>query len=47
MANQSKWQRLPTEGINPATRDIDTMPLADVDRADDRGQPVRARRRGA
>ena len=30
MANQSKWQRLPTEGINSATRDIDRIPLPDV-----------------
>jgi len=30
MANQSKWQRLPTEGINPATQAIDTIPMPDV-----------------
>jgi N-acetylmuramic acid 6-phosphate etherase len=30
MANQSKWQRLPTEAINPATREIDTLPMPDV-----------------
>jgi N-acetylmuramic acid 6-phosphate etherase len=30
MANQSKWQRLPTEAINPATRHIDTMPMPDM-----------------
>src|SRR4051812_13084485 len=27
MGNQSKWRRLPTEAINPATRDIDTLPV--------------------
>ena len=30
MANQSKWQRLPTEGINPATLQIDTIPMPEV-----------------
>jgi N-acetylmuramic acid 6-phosphate etherase len=30
MANQSKWQRLPTEGINSATDLIDTIPMPDV-----------------
>jgi N-acetylmuramic acid 6-phosphate etherase len=30
MANQSKWQQLPTEGINSATRNIDTLPMSDV-----------------
>ena len=30
MANQSKWQRLPTEGINSATENIDTLPMPDV-----------------
>ena len=30
MVNQSKWQRLPTEGINPATLHIDTIPMPDV-----------------
>ena len=30
MANQSKWQRLPTEGINPATQAIDTIPIPEV-----------------
>jgi N-acetylmuramic acid 6-phosphate etherase len=30
MANQSKWRRLPTEGLNPATRDIDRIPMPEV-----------------
>jgi N-acetylmuramic acid 6-phosphate etherase len=30
MANQSKWERLPTEAINPATRHIDTMPMSGI-----------------
>jgi len=30
MANQSKWLRLPTERINPATLQIDTIPMPDV-----------------
>src|SRR3954462_197244 len=30
MGNQSKWRRLPTEAINPATREIDTLPIAAV-----------------
>ena len=30
MANQSKWQRLPTEAINPATRHIDTIPMHEI-----------------
>ena len=27
MIKPSKWQRLPTEAINPATRAIDTLPM--------------------
>ncbi|MCM3881735.1 MAG: N-acetylmuramic acid 6-phosphate etherase [Vicinamibacterales bacterium] len=30
MSPRSKWQRLPTEAINPATRAIDTLALTDV-----------------
>src|ERR1043165_7370603 len=30
MANQSKWQRLPTERINPDTLHIDTIPMPEV-----------------
>jgi N-acetylmuramic acid 6-phosphate etherase len=30
MADQSKWQRLPTEAINTATRDIDMLPMPEV-----------------
>ena len=30
MANQSKWQRLPTEAMNPATRHIDMMAMPDI-----------------
>ena len=30
MAKTSKWQRLPTEGINSATQNIDTIPMSDV-----------------
>jgi N-acetylmuramic acid 6-phosphate etherase len=30
MANLSKWRRLPTEGINSVTRDIDMIPMPEV-----------------
>jgi N-acetylmuramic acid 6-phosphate etherase len=30
MASQSKWQRLPTEAMNPATRHIDRAPMPDI-----------------
>ena len=30
MAKTSKWQGLPTEGINSATQNIDTIPMSDV-----------------
>ena len=30
MGRRSKWQRLPTEAVNPSSRNIDTLPLAGI-----------------